>query len=211
GLLRPAFFRSGDVMKPYADAAEENKTVVLPLIARFLPGVDEVLELGSGTGQQIVYFAGQYPQVRWQATDLPENLPGIQAWIDAAGLDNLPPAQALDVAQPHWPFAPQSLIYTSNTLHIMSKDHVRMLFCRLAEVLNEGGHFLVYGPFRFADQPFAQSNARFDRFLRERDPRSGIRDFEEICAFAQANGLAHQESIALPHNNHMLVFRREAH
>lgn len=195
-------------MKPYADAAEENKTVVLPLIERYLAGCSSVLELGSGTGQQIVFFASQHPEVQWQASDLPINLPGIQAWIDEAGLSNLPKAVALDVAQPAWPVGPQHLVYTSNTLHIMSKDHVRLLFDRLGSVMSDGAHLLVYGPFRFADQPFAESNARFDLYLKERDPRSGIRDFDEICTFAGNNGLAHQETIPLPHNNHMLIFQR---
>ena len=197
-------------MKPYADAAEENKTVVLPIIERFMPGASSVLELGSGIGQQIVYFVFQHSEVTWQASDLPVNLPGIQAWIEESGLANLPAALALDVAQPSWPVGPQTLIYTSNTLHIMSQDHVRLLFDRLGATLAEGGTFLVYGPFRFADQPFAESNARFDQYLKARDPRSGIRDFADICAYAEKNGLAHRETLAMPHNNHMLAFQREA-
>lgn len=73
-------------MQPYSQAAEENKTVVLPVLEPRLKGVDQVLEIGSGTAEQIVYFAAQHPEVRWQASDLAANIPHIQARIADAAL-----------------------------------------------------------------------------------------------------------------------------
>ena len=47
----------------------------------------------------------------------------------------------------------------------------------------------VYGPFRYAGRYTSESNAAFDRYLQERDPLSGIRDFEAVDALAQKEGL----------------------
>jgi hypothetical protein len=43
--------------------------------------------------------------------------------------------------------------------------------------------------------------------LRARDPLSGLRDFEAVCALAQRCGLGVVEDNAMPANNRLLVFR----
>ena len=41
----------------------------------------KVLEVGSGTGQHVIEFARQSPQLRWWPSDLePRNLASIDAW-----------------------------------------------------------------------------------------------------------------------------------
>jgi len=65
-----------------------------------------------------------------------------------------------------------------------------------------------YGPYRFAGPLPAPSNVEFDRSLRARDPAWGIRDVVDLAAAAAAQGLVHTETVALPANNHVLVFRR---
>ncbi|MCB1754738.1 MAG: DUF938 domain-containing protein [Gammaproteobacteria bacterium] len=195
-------------MKPYADAAEENKTVVLPVLDPLLKDVDRVLEIGSGTGQQIVYFAGQHPQINWQASDLEENIPGIRLWIEEAGLPNLNPPIALNVAQNPWPLEPVPFIYTSNTLHIMSARHVELFFANLEQALQRDAYLCVYGPFSFNGRHISESNQRFDAFLKQRDPLSGIRDVEDLKRFAEKGGVQLDDMVALPHNNHMLIWRK---
>jgi hypothetical protein len=68
--------------------------------------------------------------------------------------------------------------------------------------------FCLYGPFRYGGAHTAESNARFDAMLRARDPASGIRDFEAICALAERCGLQFAEDNAMPANNRLLVFRK---
>jgi len=66
----------------------------------------------------------------------------------------------------------------------------------------------VYGPFRYRGGYTSESNAEFDRFLRRRDPSSGIRDFEALERLAAAAGLALAADHVMPANNQTLVWRR---
>jgi uncharacterized protein DUF938 len=75
-------------------------------------------------------------------------------------------------------------------------------------MLPAGGVLVTYGPYRREGRHTAPSNAAFDADLKSRDPRWGVRDMEEVVAAAKAEGLALEETVAMPANNFTLVFRR---
>ena len=54
----------------------------------------------------------------------------------------------------------------------------------------------------------APSNAEFDRSLRGRNPSWGVRDVRDLEAVGREHGYALSEVIAMPANNHSLIFRR---
>ena len=56
---------------PFAESSEQNKSVIFDVIEPYLRG--DVLEIGSGTGQHAVFFAGQVPQMLWQTSELESN------------------------------------------------------------------------------------------------------------------------------------------
>ena len=68
----------------------------------------------------------------------------------------------------------------------------------------------MYGPFRYGGRYTSDSNVAFDRFLQERDPASGIRDFDALQALAQAQGMQLQADHAMPANNQLLVWQTAA-
>jgi hypothetical protein len=70
------------------------------------------------------------------------------------------------------------------------------------------GQLILYGPFRVDGEHTSPSNAAFDRSLKDRDPRWGVRDAGEVSELALAAGLELVERIAMPANNQTLVFRR---
>ncbi len=70
------------------------------------------------------------------------------------------------------------------------------------------GILVVYGPFNYGGAYSSDSNREFDGWLKARDPRSGIRDFDAVDALAQAIGLQLVDDIAMPANNRCLVWRR---
>jgi len=49
-----------------------------------------------------------------------------------------------------------------------------------------------------------------DGWLKARDPRSGIRDFEAVDALARGIGLRLLDDVAMPANNRCLVWRRDS-
>src|SRR5579884_2416286 len=120
--------------KPYAEACDRNREPILEVLRRDLGGRRRVLEIGSGTGQHAVHFAAALSHLRWQTSDLEENLPGIRLWLEDARLENLPEPLALDVCG-DWPDGRFDALFTANTLHILSWKQVCRLFAALPNVL----------------------------------------------------------------------------
>lgn len=193
--------------KPFASASEENKRPILEVIGPLFAAVRTVLEIGSGTGQHAVFFAGRMPHLLWQPTELPENLPGIRAWIADAALDNVLPPIALDVTG-SWPEGPFDAAFSANTAHILSSGEVAALFRGVGRVLRPGGLFALYGPFNYGGRYTSESNERFDRSLRTRYPAGGIKDFDDLDALARVNGMTLHGDYEMPVNNRTLVWRR---
>ena len=190
---------------PFAESSEQNKSVIFEVIKTHLCG--DVLEIGSGTGQHAVFFAGQLPRLSWQTSDLQSNLPGIEAWIAHSGLPNLPPPIALDVSG-CWPRRQFDTVYSANCFHIMDKLAVAQCFEGVGVCLKAGGILAVYGPFNYAGGFTSASNARFDAFLKARDPDSGIKDFEWLDELASQQNLHLLEDLAMPENNRSLVWQK---
>jgi hypothetical protein len=54
----------------------------------------------------------------------------------------------------------------------------------------------------------SDSNQQFDRWLTDRDPQSGIRDFEAIEQLAKSANLKLKNDFSMPANNQLLVFKK---
>jgi len=194
--------------KPYSQACENNKVPILAVIREAFNQPVTVWEIGSGTGQHACYFASELPYLIWQATDVGENLPGINAWRDEAQLTNLNHPLALDVTDPAWPSYGMEAVFTANTLHIMSWQQVETLFERFQTYLNPLAKACIYGPFNYSGKYTSDSNANFDQWLKSRDPLSGIRDFEAVMALADHAGLRLLKDNPMPANNRLLVLQK---
>lgn len=192
----------------FSQACENNKAPILNVLERYLGGVSTVLEIGSGTGQHAVFFAEHLPHLRWQASDRHHLLSGIRTRQKQAGLPNLPPPLELDVAIWPWPVLATDVVFSANTVHIMSWPLVRLFISGAGRLLPAGGLFMLYGPFNYDGKPTSESNAQFDRMLRARDPESGIRDIEALVLHAGQCGLEIAADHAMPANNRLLVWQR---
>jgi uncharacterized protein DUF938 len=196
--------------RPFSQACENNKDPILRVIRPVFSRPLTVWEIGSGTGQHACYFAGQLPHVNWQPTDRQENIAGIELWRQAAGLANLRPPLILDVTDAAWPCTRIEALFTANTLHIMSWRQVQVFFDRLGQYLAPDAPVCIYGPFNYQGRYTSDSNARFDQWLKSRDPLSGIRDFEAVKALAASIGLQLVDDVVMPANNRLLVLSRQA-
>lgn len=194
--------------RPSAPSCERNRAPILSVLRRWFADRRRVLEIGSGTGQHAVHFAAALPGLTWRASDRADCLDGMRAWLDEAALPNTPPPLALDVAQGPWPRTRFDAAFSANTLHIMGWPEVEACFEGLARVLEDDALLVVYGPFNHGGAYTSESNRAFDGWLRSRDARSGIRDFEAVDALARGIGLALVEDAAMPANNRCLVWRR---
>ncbi len=193
--------------KPYAESCEQNRAPILAVLKTWLTEPGLLLEIGSGTGQHAAGMAGELPHLRWQPTDVAENLPGIRRWRDDSGCENILEPLELDVAQTTWPIEQCDYVFTANTCHIMSWPLVCRMFEGVCGVIRSGGLFLIYGPFNYHGQYTAASNARFDQWLKTRDPDSGIRDIDELLPLAARHHMTLEADIEMPVNNRILVWR----
>jgi len=195
-------------MKPFSESSAENQEPILAILRQTFSSVRQVLEIGSGTGQHAVHFARHLPHLTWQSSELAPNLPGVRLWLEEAALPNTPPPLELDVNRQPWPIAPVDGVFTANTLHIVSWPEVERMVQGAGQALLPGGVMCIYGPFNYGGAFTAPSNARFDAWLKARDPASGIRDAEAVCALAEQHGLHLEADHAMPVNNRTLVLRK---
>ncbi len=194
---------------PCSEACERNKQPILERLAVHFAACTQVLEIGSGTGQHALHFAAALPQLVWQTSEMPGQLDGVRAWLAAHPQTNVRAPLELDVGGA-WPAGQWDAVFTANTLHIMSWESVCRLFDGLRDALLPGGVLAIYGPFNYAGKYTSDSNAAFDAWLRTRDPLSGIRDVEAVHERAASAGLLPLADHALPANNRLLVWRRNA-
>ena len=187
-------------MKPFAESCEQNRAPILEVLRIELADKSHLLEIGSGTGQHAVYFAPEFPDLVWQTSDVIETHAGIRCWLEDTGVNNVLPPIALDVCKHRWPEAGFDAVFSANTVHIMSWPEVECLMAGVGQVLD--------GPFNYNGRYTSESNADFDRWLKQRDPLSGVRDFEALQALAETAGLRLKKDYEMPANNRTLVWSK---
>jgi SAM-dependent methyltransferase len=199
-----------------AAAFHRNHAPIWTVLEKFLEGKSgDVLEAGSGTGQHVVHFARQTPDITWWPSDLnAQHLKSILAWRAHAGLKNIRPPYQVDLSDPAWcremtdGSGPPKLlaVFCANVIHIAPWRVAEGLFAGCGRYLRDDGRLFLYGPFKRDGKHTAVSNAVFDTSLRESNPEWGVRDIADVEKLAAQNGLALRETIDMPANNMILVF-----
>ncbi len=195
-------------MKQHSPSCERNKEPILAVLREIFTAPGLVLEIGSGSGQHAAYFARGLPHVTWQPTDTAENLPSISAWRTEASLSNLREPLALDLLVDDWPVKKAQALVCINTIHIVAWEAAQKLFIGAGRLLSPGGILYVYGPYRYANRPLEPSNEDFDRWLKARDPVSGIRLFEDVNRLAEQSGFVLSGDRAMPANNRSVWWQK---
>jgi len=198
---------------PHSAAAERNKEVIAEALAMLLKQAASVLEIGSGTGQHAAYFCTRFPQLHWQPTEQQQHLDNLRRACEESGLSNiqLPVVLEVSAAAEQLPDALSSsaytFVYSANTAHIMALSEVADMFRVVQKVLSEDGVFALYGPFNLDGQYSSESNREFDSWLKSQGQHMGIRDITELKTLGQSLGLELQESITMPANNQILLWK----
>jgi hypothetical protein len=190
-------------------AAERNKDPILTVLESVLPATGSVLEIASGSGQHICFFAGALRGLQWQPTE-PDAVhrEAIEARIRQSGLANVAAPVALDVHESRWPVADHyDAILCINMIHISPWSATRALCAGAARHLHTGGLLVTYGPY-LQNQTAVQSNLDFDASLKRRNPEWGLRDLEEVTRLAAEHGLTRRQVVPMPANNLTVVFAK---
>lgn len=189
----------------HSPSAERNRQPLLDVLSPRLQG--PVLELASGTGQHARWYS-EATGLDWHPTDVDDaSLSSIAAWREG-GPANLHAPRRLDVCADDWPDLRFGSMLAVNLVHISPWAVTEALFAGASRVLNGEGKVFLYGPYRLEGRHTAESNARFDAWLKERDAAFGVRDLEAVAAVAAENGFQLDEQVAMPANNFVVVFGR---
>jgi SAM-dependent methyltransferase len=192
-----------------APAALRNREPIAEMLEQWLPESGLVLEIASGTGEHAVHFAGRFPQLEWQPSDLhPDALASIRAWRAEAGLPNMREPLTIDASSASWPIDEADAVLSINMVHISPWTSALGLLDGAARILSPGAPLIMYGPWLKDDVPTAPSNLAFDADLKRRDPAWGLRRVEDFAAVAGERGLRLIETRLMPANNMMLLLRR---
>lgn len=195
-------------VKPFSQACANNKQVILEKLATVFSAPCTVLEVGTGTGQHAVHFAGNLPHITWQPSDHPSNYQLCEPWLTEARLPNISKPLALDVNASDWQLPLISGAFSANTAHIMSWPEVEAMFKGIAANLQPGEAFCLYGPFNYGGRFTSASNQQFDSSLRQRNPAMGIRDMDDLNRLSSNTGLVLESDFEMPANNRLLVWRK---
>jgi Protein of unknown function (DUF938) len=192
-----------------APATERNREPILSVLKTILPPKGQVLEIASGTGQHLTFFAPHFPELTWQPSDPdPMHLASIESWIEQRPSANILSPIQLDVTSDDWEINYADVMLCINMIHIAPLEACLGLFRGAQSILPNGGLLYLYGPFKQQGQHTAPSNEDFDFSLRAQDPSWGVRDLEEVVDTAQKYDLHLQNVIPMPANNFSVVFCR---
>ena len=196
-------------MKRFSEACNRNQAPILAVLKEVLPDTGRVLEIGSGTGQHAAYFSRSLPDLAWQPSDLAEALPSIEAWREESGAPNLNPPTVIDLLGNNDTPSRVDAIVCINTAHIVAWTGVERLFSIAANILEPKGVLYFYGPYRYPDHALEPSNVAFDRWLKEQNSVSGIRDYAAVESLAESNGFILGGDRSMPSNNRSIWWVRQ--
>ncbi|KAF6208792.1 hypothetical protein GE061_014532 [Apolygus lucorum] len=199
--------------------AERNKGPIFETLQKYIDTSlpKELLEISSGSGQHVAYIASKCPNLTFQPTEFEERYcVSIAEYIRDAQLTNVLPPLRLDVSQPVELWADGSLgpksfdyVLNINLVHVSPWSCSEGLFRGCSVILKPGGLLFTYGPFAENGVIFPESNAEFDRNIRQQDPSWGLRDIErELKPLASSVGLELIDQHHLPANNRLLVWKK---
>ena len=199
-------------MRHFHPTAERTKEPICAALRALLPRKGVVLELASGSGQHIVHFADQMPNLSWQPSEISSaSLASIRSWISYAGSKNVRVPMRLD-ASAKFPdtVGDVDAVLVINLFHIVPNTVMDSVFSNASALLQKGGGPLcIYGPF------LASGAVQASPVLEASTvPGWGVQEvvlpIDHVVKLAAMHGLVMQDNREMPQKSHRLVtFRLE--
>ena len=195
-------------------ATGRNQEVILDVLKEALPNSGAVLEVASGSGQHITYFAQQIPQLKWQPSDIEAAArASIDAWRNEMGVtDAVHTPIDLDASVDIWSLGhikDLNAIMSINMIHISAWEACLGLLKNASRVLPAGGVLYLYGPFKVGGLHIAPSNEEFDLSLQSQNPSWGVRNLDDVAEEALKQNFQLMKTIRMPANNFSVIFHKK--
>ena len=188
---------------PFSAAAERNADPIAAKLAELSTEKSmDVLEIGSGTGQHVAFFAARFPGWTFHPSDRNSDyFDAIRHRSDR--LPNIREPIVVDLLQNQgWPNSKKfGLVLAINVFQVAPLEVIGGLYQLAAQVLEPGGKIITYSPLTHEGRYTSEGDAAFDRRLRERDPQLGIRSLESLKQAAMESRFELRQEIPMPANN----------
>ena len=197
-----------------APACERNKPFILETLTEYVKNenVKTVLELASGSGIHVTYFAQNLPYITFQPSEVDAKcLDSIRAYKDYLNVySNVKEPLKVDLRRPDFFQTDETfdMIFAANFTHISPFECSVGAFEIANKALKSGKCFLIYGPFSVDGVISPKSNQSFDSSLRQQNSSWGYRDTSELSRVAADSCFRLELQIPMPSNNWILVFRK---
>jgi hypothetical protein len=185
---------AGSNEQRHAPATLRNRDAIVEVLRDILPDQGIILEVASGTGEHAVYFGRTFPSLTFQPSDPdPACCESITAWTKREAVPNILPPKQLDAQAAQWDVENVAAILCINMVHISPWESSIGLFEKAGKLLAPGAPF----------------NLAFERSLKSRNLRWGLRDVADMDGLAVRNGFVRESLIEMPANNISLVYRKQ--
>jgi len=195
-------------------AGRRNRDPILGVFKTLFPKDGWALELASGSGAHVNYFAPHFPEVTFQPSDYDEKVfETISKTRDAQGNKNVVDPIRVDLTNAEtWPHAETRLydvVFVINLFQVAPLSIAEGVSELASKVLTPRGFLAIYGPFKVDGRYTTESNQNFDQeILSKQVPEWGLKDIRDIEKIASKYGLLLKKQIDLPANNFILLFSR---
>eukprot|EP00871_Galdieria_phlegrea_P002088 jgi/Galph1/2880/GphlegSOOS_G1538.1 len=186
------FASAEEYRKQFSAAAERNKQPILDALTEQVPkGKRKLLEIASGVGIHVAFFAERIPNWTFQPTDVDSVHIELIAQT-TKHLKNVLTPLVLDITKEVWPVSKEDnfdTVLTSNLLHVCGWEASIGLFHGCSRILPCDSLLMIYGPFKKGGTFNAESNKTFDEFLKSRNPKFGLKDIDDLETLAKGCGV----------------------
>ena len=199
-------------------AGNRNKEPILGVLKEKLPKESgKVLEMASGSGMHINYFAPHFDHLHFHPTDKDvEVFDNIKKVTTDHANDNIADPVHLDLPRPETWFnagtpASFSAIFCINIFQVAPISIADGMMECASHLLTDDGFLLIYGPFQVGGKCTTESNKEFHETLSSTGIEEwGLKDVLDLKAAAEKHGMELKEQIDMPANNFSLIFGKKS-
>jgi hypothetical protein len=198
-------------------AGNRNREPLLGVLKEKLPkDPSNILEIASGSGMHINYFAPHFEHLHFHPSDKDEEVfDNIKKLSIHHENDNIADPVHLDLTNPETWFnvgvqKSVSAIFCINIFQVAPISIADGMMECAANLLDDDGFLLIYGPFQMEGTFTTDSNKEFHETLSSAGVSEwGLKDVADLKKAAANHGLELKEQIDMPANNFSLIFGRK--
>lgn len=195
-------------------AGNRNREPILGVLKDKLPKDPErILEMASGSGMHINFFAPHFKHLHFHPTDKDtEVFDNIKKLAGEHGNDNIADPVHLDLTNPDTWFNPGpeksfAAIFCINIFQVAPISIADGMMSCASKLLKDDGILIIYGPFQNEGRFSTDSNKDFHDTLSSIGVAEwGLKDIADLKQKAAAHGMELKEIIDMPSNNFSLIF-----